>query len=69
MRHRHVEYILTAFPAAVSNYCRGFRCNLAFPKHGFKLISRVSVFWKEDLQVGLQSSRSTRSIKPGETIH
>lgn len=45
MRHRYIEYILTAFPTAVSNYCRGFRRNLTFPKHGFKLISRVS--WEE----------------------
>ncbi len=69
MRHRYVEYILTAFPTSVRNYCRGLRRNLAFPKHGFKLISRVSVFWREDLQMGLQSIRSTRAIKPGETIH
>lgn len=46
-----------SFPSAVSNYCGGFRHNLAFPKHVFKLISRVSVFGREDLQVALLSIR------------
>lgn len=53
MRDRYAEYILTAFPTAASYYCRGFRRNLAFPKHAFKLISRVSVFGREDVQVGI----------------